>query len=48
MGRLREHQEIREKYEESADAMREEFMHIRGYTHEAEFLGNLRQLRDRP
>ena len=47
MGRFRERQRLRQKYEESADALREEFMRSRGYTPEEELDSHLIHLRDR-
>ena len=47
MGRFREHQKLRGHYEESADAIREEFIRSRGYTPEQELAAHLRHLRDR-
>ena len=47
MGRFHEHQRLRGKYEESADALHDAFMRGRGYTPEEESGAHLRHLRDR-
>ena len=47
MGRFREHQKLRGKYEAPADALREAFMISRRYTPEAELADHLRHLRER-
>ena len=47
MGLFHEHQRLRGKYEESADALREAFMRSRGYTPEEDLDAHLHHLRDR-
>ena len=47
MGRFHEHQKLRGKYEESADALHEAFMRSRGYAPEDEAAAHLAHLRDR-